>query len=246
MKKAESLVAIREVTVQFMQWGQEVLALDHLSLVVPSGQWVLITGHNGSGKSTLLKVISARLMPRSGSVFVLGKDVGKMSARALANSVFLVHQDPLLGTASTLTVYENLLVADDEARVAHKPRSALVKKYKELLHPLGLADRLRQPVNSLSGGERQLLAMLIAHLRPARVMLLDEPLAAMDPKNAAQGLAQIRTLHRTGKTIIHAAHDLQHIASFADRIVELDSGRIIRDVAQKGERHDADAGQTRE
>src|SRR5262245_65237251 len=99
-----------------------------------------------------------------------------MNPNELAEAVFLIHQDPLLGTAPDLTIFENLAVSDPRAE--SESRRSLQAKYMELLKPSGLDLRMKQPAQTLSGGERQLLALLIARLRPASLILLDEPLAA--------------------------------------------------------------------
>lgn len=218
---------IHEITVTFSRWGQTVVALRSVSLSVPVGQWLLLVGHNGSGKTTLLKTISARIKPDAGYVDLGGVRVGRMSGRDVAQQVFHVHQDPLLGTAPKLTLFENLLAADREA--CRMSRRALTEKYRDMLRPLGLADRLKQLARHLSGGERQLVAVLIAQLRPCSVMLLDEPLAALDPGKADMCMEIIRELHATGTTIIEVTHDERLAASAGDRTVALQDGVVVYD-----------------
>lgn len=234
MRCETPLVKIDDLTVTFSRWGQKVRALDKVSLSVPPGQWVMLVGHNGSGKSTMLKAICGRVRLESGSVTVEGDPVQQLSASQVASRMFHVHQDPLLGTAAKLTLYENLLMADDDG--AHMSRKALQDKYKRLLRSLGLAERLKQLARHLSGGERQLLALLIAQLRPSSLMLLDEPLAALDPTKAEQSFQLVEALHKSGRTIIHVTHDPSMAISKGDRTVALRDGAIIYDKLE-GERN---------
>ena len=109
------LCNIRNVSVEYERWGQSVSALEHLSLEVMLGEWLMIVGPNGSGKSTLLNTISGRRDPDKGEIFLSGHKVSDLSDGERAKQVFMVHQDPLLGTAASLTVFENLKVADQES-----------------------------------------------------------------------------------------------------------------------------------
>ena len=229
-------IHIKNLTVTFSRWGQAVTALERINLSVPSGQWMVLVGHNGSGKSTLLKAICGRLLPNEGKIKICGNRLTGLSASQMAEHVFHVHQDPLLGTAPTLTLFENLVVAD--AQHAGISRKDLRYKYHALLRPLGLADRLMQLTRYLSGGERQLLALAVAGLRPSAVMLLDEPLAALDPGKAARCLEQIKALNDAGKTILQVTHDPNLAINAGDRTIGLRNGRIVYD--ESGECRKAD------
>ena len=229
MNKNAAAVEIRDLTVSFSRWGQTVTALDNVSLTIPSGQWVMLVGHNGGGKSTLLRAISGRLRPNLGQITIGGKQVTRMSSTEIAERVFHVQQDPLLGTASNLTLFENLMVADHKAQVEGTATRELALKYRGLLQPLGLADRLKQLARYLSGGERQLIALLIARLRPASVLLLDEPLAALDPLKADLCMEEIQALSHEGRTILQVTHDERTAAKVGDRTLALQSGCIVYD-----------------
>ncbi|MEK7676306.1 MAG: ATP-binding cassette domain-containing protein [Verrucomicrobiota bacterium] len=220
-------VVIESLHLSYQRWGQRVNALDGVSLSVPRGQWLILVGHNGSGKTSLLRVLSGRAVPDCGHAKINGKAAREMNAGELAESVFLIHQDPLLGTAADLTVLENLAVADSHA--ASESKRSLQGKYVEMLNPVGLADRMKQPVQTLSGGERQLLALLIARLRPASLILLDEPLAALDPSKAERCLAEIADLRKAGKTIIQVTHDPELASTLGDRTVVMRAGKIVHD-----------------
>lgn len=229
MSENQAAVEIKDLTATFSRWGQTVTALDHVNLIIPSGQWVMLVGHNGSGKSTLLRAISGRLSPNGGQITIGGKHVNKMRSSEIAEQVFHVHQDPLIGTAPKLTLFENLMVADHKAQVEGTSRHELVQKYRDLLQPLGLADRMKQLARYLSGGERQLIALLIARLRPASLLLLDEPLAALDPAKAEACLDVITNLHKQGTTIIQVTHDPTLAISAGERTLAMRDGRFVYD-----------------
>src|SRR5579864_1810775 len=154
---SEAAVSVRDLSISFSRWGQRVKALDNFSFRIGRGEWVLLVGHNGAGKSTLLKAIAGQLEPDAGEVTIFGDAVRSFTSCQLAAKVFIVHQDPLLGTAPLLTVTENLLVADPRR---HTAKADLIKHYSLLLEPIGLLDRMNQPAKVLSGGERQLLALV--------------------------------------------------------------------------------------
>lgn len=223
---AQPAISVRDLSVSFLRWGQHVNALDHISVNVGRGEWALLVGHNGAGKSTLLKAIVGQLQPDSGDVALFGRPVRGLTARKLAASAFIIHQDPLLGTAPLLTVLENLLVADPRP---HADKRSLIREYSLLLEPIGLLGRLNQPAKALSGGERQLLALAIARLRKPLLLLLDEPLAALDPEKTSLCVAEIATIHREGTTILQVAHDIRTINVLADRILTMTHGRLSDD-----------------
>jgi putative ABC transport system ATP-binding protein len=220
-------VAIHDLFVSFTRWGQTVQALNGVRLDIVPGEWVLLVGDNGAGKSTLLKAISGQLRPDRGCVSVDGQHAHQIEPSNRARKVFMVHQDPLIGTAPLLTVFENLLVADPQISTSKPSRSELTERYLELLRPIGLSERLRQPVKLLSGGERQLLATAVASLREVPIILLDEPLAALDPRRAELCTMQIRDMRRRRKTVIQVAHDVRLLQSSVDRIIRLEKGRVV-------------------
>ena len=204
-------------------------AVNGVNLKVPKGSFVGIIGRSGAGKSTLLRALSWMLVPEQGQVLIDGTPAGALRPADLAKAVFHVHQDPLAGSVPTMTVFENLLVADQEAHTQRLHRNALIGRYRSMLQSLDLADRLQQQAKTLSGGQRQILAILIARLRPAKVILLDEPLSALDAANSATCLKLIGELKNSGKTLVYVTHDLNEVQAFADRIVTLRDGRILSD-----------------
>lgn len=227
MKKGA--IKITNLKITYSRWGQTVRALNDIILSIPAGQWVFIAGHNGSGKSTLLKMLDGRLQRDAGEVLIDDFNLQNLAPPQLADLFFYVHQDPRKGTAPTLTLFENLYVADEEAKKNRHSRKYFRDKYFNLLEPIGLADRLNQLASNLSGGERQLLAIVIARLRSSPIMLLDEPLSALDPVKTELCLAEIETLHREGRTILQITHNPQLAVTRGDRVIVLRRGQIAYD-----------------
>jgi len=227
---AEEILKIDRLTVTFDRWGQTVTAIDNLSLSILSGQWVILVGHNGAGKSTLFKTISGQIYPTRGSIVVDQVVHNKHDSSCLSDKIFHVHQNPLAGTAAKLTLFENLFVADYHAKVENLGRKHLISKYEQLLSQVGLTDRLNQLVQYLSGGERQIIALLIARLRPSSLLLLDEPLAALDPTRSRICIDLITQLHAEGRTIIQISHDQKLATEMGERTIVLDKGMVVDDV----------------
>jgi putative ABC transport system ATP-binding protein len=239
MMKCKKSIEISELTITFSRWGQTINAIDGLSINIFTGDWVMIVGHNGSGKSTLLKAISGRIKLDSGKLNLDGVGIEKLSSAQIAERVFLVHQDPLQGTSPTLSVFDNLFIADAAVKRTALSRSGLFDKYHDLLKPLGLSDRLKQLAKYLSGGERQLLALTIASLRPSQTILLDEPLAALDPSKAEICLSLIKTLNKEGKTVIQVTHDPNLAITEGTRTVALRKGQVIYEAVGSKRKVDA-------
>jgi len=124
-------------------------------------------------------------------------------------------------------VFENLFVAD--RNTIRQSKAQLINRYTKLIGPIGLVERMQQPARLLSGGERQLLAMVIARLRQAHSVLLDEPISALDPSMVDMCVEQISEMHRQGKTIMHATHDTARFRTLADRLITMRAGQIVAD-----------------
>ncbi|MBL8180010.1 MAG: ATP-binding cassette domain-containing protein [Blastocatellia bacterium] len=223
-----SNLEVRGLDVTYSRWGVTVNALADIHLNVKQGEWVLVLGHNGSGKSTLLRALSGRIKPDAGEIRINGKDLEKMSAKSIARTFFRVLQDPGAGTAVTLTVRENLYVADQTPISVFSSRG-LIEKYSNVLQPLGLDKRLGQLANTLSGGERQLLSLAVAAVHSADILLLDEVMASLDQVMSQICIDQIRRLNSVGKTVIQVMHDLDLAISLNQRIVVLNKGRVVYD-----------------
>ena len=219
--------------------ADERAALDRVSLDLAAGEFAVVIGSNGAGKSTLLNVIAGSEQLDAGTIEIDGTDVTSWPQHRRARLVARVLQDPRLGTLPALTVEENLALADLRAAGAGFGRaltSARRARYAELLQPfgLGLETRLGARAAVLSGGQRQVLALAMAVIAAPRVLLLDEHCAALDPKTAE--LVMAATLHAIaagGLTTLMVTHNMQHAIRYGDRLLMMDGGRVLLDVARE-------------
>ncbi len=217
-------------------------ALDGLSLQVPAGQFVTVIGSNGAGKSTLLNVISGELAVDEGSIRIGDQEVGRLAAWRRADYVARVFQDPLAGTCEDLSIEENLALADARGRrrgLGRAVRRDRRDHYREQLRllDLGLENRLEDPIGLLSGGQRQSVSLLMAALRPSRILLLDEHTAALDPRTADYVLELTRRLVKDkGLTTLMVTHSMRQALDIGDRLVMLHRGKVALDVAEPANR----------
>lgn len=229
----ETLIHLQDVHVTYRRWGQSLVALAGIDLEVKSGQWVMIVGHNGSGKSTLLKVVSGQQEATTGRIEINGlpKDGG---VAGFDSDLFHVCQDPLLGTAEGLTLMENLVVADPCPQ--RRGGASRVRRdcYMDLLSQLDLAQRANQLLRYFSGGERQQVALIIAKLRNPQILLLDEPLAALDPSRLPKFEQLIASMNSAGCTILQITHDMSAARITGHRTIALEAGRILYDHSGEG------------
>jgi putative ABC transport system ATP-binding protein len=214
----------------------EVFALDDINLQVDEGDFVTVIGSNGAGKSTLLNCIAGSTLPDTGAVIVNNCDVTHWPEYRRARFLSRVFQDPLLGTCPSATIKQNMALA---ARRGMKRGLAKGVKRKDLplfrdqlkKIGLGLEDRLDDSVGLLSGGQRQALTMLMATLLRPDVLLLDEHIAALDPKTAIQILNLTRNIVKDQKlTTLMITHNMKHAIAFGNRLIMLHQGRIILDL----------------
>ncbi len=221
---------IEGLCIEFQRWGETVAAIADLNLTIHQGEWVMLIGHNGSGKSTLLRVLAGQLAPTRGTVCFKGRALDGIDCMQTAcPTAFLVEQNPLASASAKLTLLENLQVADEDS--TKLPRKERTNKYEEMLASVGLARQMNQLARYLSGGERQLLSLLIAQLRPSPVLLLDEPLAALDPTKEQLCMELIAGLNRAGRTVIHVTHDHELAFSIGSRVIELERGYLKSDAS---------------
>ena len=222
--------------------ANERLALNGMDLSLAEGDFVSIIGSNGAGKSTLLNLVSGRLRPDSGTVRVAGKDVTKMREHQRASMIARVFQDPLAGTAPTLTIEENLSLAYLRGNTRGLGR-ALGEKRREIFREqlatleLGLEDRLTHKVGLLSGGQRQALSLLMAGFTEPQVMLLDEHTAALDPQRAAlvTELTQ-KLVEDGGLTTLMVTHNMEQALRVGNRLVMMHEGRIVYEADEAAKR----------
>jgi putative tryptophan/tyrosine transport system ATP-binding protein len=208
-----------------------------LDLEIPTGQFVTVIGSNGAGKSTFLNAVSGDLIVDRGTIEIDDQDVTRQSAAQRAGLVARVFQDPMAGTCESLTIEENMALAwrrgegrglrlsvDRQLRELFRAKLAILK--------LGLENRLADRIGLLSGGQRQAVSLLMASLKPSRILLLDEHTAALDPKTAAFVLELTARIVEGAKlTAMMVTHSMRQALDFGSRTVMLHEGRVILDVA---------------
>lgn len=204
--------------------------LKGLFLSLLEGEFVSIIGANGAGKSTLFSVISGGLKPEKGTVFIDGNDVTSLSQEKRAHLIAYVMQDPSFGTIGSMTIFENMaLQAERGVRKSFFPIKSKGRKdsFSEKLKLLNmnLENRLEEKVSSLSGGERQALSLVMATLSPAKILLLDEITAALDPKAKEKVLEIAITLAReSGLTTLMITHSMDELSKVSGRVLRLEEG----------------------
>ena len=212
-------------------------ALNGLSLTLRDGEFVTVIGGNGAGKSTMLNATAGTLQVDSGEVFLDGIDVTDLPEYKRASYIGRVFQDPMMGTAPSMHIEENLALA---ARRGQKRglRWGISKEeretYRTLLSDLGLGleTRLSSEVSTLSGGQRQALKLLMATLKSPKLLLLDEHTAALDPKTAAKVLdATDRIVERDHLTTLMITHNMRDAIAHGNRLIMMKDGQVIFDIA---------------
>jgi putative tryptophan/tyrosine transport system ATP-binding protein len=220
----------------------EVVALRGLSLAVPAGQFVTVVGSNGAGKSSLVQVVSGAARPTRGRVRLGGRDVTRLPDYRRAGLVARVFDDPRAGTAPELSVEDNMALALSRGRrrtlrfaLSARRRADMRDRLAEL--GLGLEDRLHDPVGLLSAGQRQSLTMVMAGLSRPAVLLLDEHLAALDPRTAQRVLALTSDLVReVGCGTLMITHNMDHALEMGDRLLVMSRGQVIADLGERDKR----------
>jgi putative ABC transport system ATP-binding protein len=211
--------------------------LHGITLDIPDGEFVCVIGSNGAGKTTLLNCITGELIPDEGRIKIGESDVTAWPAPRRAALVARVFQDPMAGTCENLTIDENLALAwtRDQRRGLERALDANRRaEFRERLARLGLGleNRLGDSIGLLSGGQRQAVSLVMATLRPTRILLLDEHTAALDPRMSAFVLNLTHDLvEREGLTTIMVTHSMRQALDFGSRTVMLDEGRVVLDVA---------------
>ncbi|MGD6966003.1 ABC transporter ATP-binding protein [Rossellomorea vietnamensis] len=217
----------------------EKVALGDVSLTMNPGDFVTVIGSNGAGKSTLMNMISGVLTPDTGEVIIDDKDVTKVSEYKRSKLIGRVFQDPMAGTAPTMTIEENLAMAYSRNKRrtlksgVTKRRREYFKEVLESLH-LNLENRLNAKVGLLSGGERQALSLLMATFTEPSILLLDEHTAALDPSRAE--LITNLTKEIVDKyqlTTLMVTHNMQQAIDLGNRLIMMDKGEIILEVSEE-------------
>ncbi|MDU4960143.1 MAG: ABC transporter ATP-binding protein [Sporomusaceae bacterium] len=214
----------------------EKLALKNVSLEMQTGDFITVIGGNGAGKSTLMNSIAGVFKVDCGKIYLDDIDVTEMPEHKRAAYIGRVFQDPMLGTAADMMVEENLAIAARRGkslglRWSFRENEFAEFKTKLAKLDLGLEDRLKNRIGTLSGGQRQAITLLMATLRKPKLLLLDEHTAALDPKTAEKVLALTQSIvAENGLTTLMITHNMRDALRFGNRLLMLDDGKILLDI----------------
>ncbi len=232
------MLTLRNLSITFNEGTpDEKKALQNIHLQLERGEFVTVIGSNGAGKSTLMNVISGSLFPDVGDVFINDKQVVHLPEYKRAAFIGRVFQDPMAGTAPSMTIEENLAIAYSRNKKRRlrpgvtKARRMFFKDHLRTLN-LGLENRLTAKVGFLSGGERQALSLLMATFTEPNILLLDEHTAALDPSRA-ELITKLteKVVGEFGLTTLMVTHNMQQALDLGTRLIMMDAGKIIFDVS---------------
>ncbi len=210
--------------------GQTKPALRHINVQIDKGEFVFLVGASGSGKSTFQRLILREYRPTSGTIFVAGKDLGKLhqwKVPALRRQIGTVFQDFRLLPGKT--VRENVAFA---LQVLGRPQSEIRKEVPEVLELVGLTGKAERLPDELSGGEQQRVAIARAFVNKPKILIADEPTGNLDPATSVGIMKLLDRINRRDTTVIMATHDSTIVDQMRRRVIELDDGAIVRDQAK--------------
>lgn len=213
----------------------ELCLFKDFNFTVQDGEFVSVVGSNGSGKTSMLNIICGSIDIDFGKIIINGQDISKQKDFVRQRRIGRVYQDPSKGTCPSMTILENMSIAANKGKpynLGKGVNKARVEEYQELLRPLnlGLEDKMGIPVGSLSGGQRQALALLMATMTPIDFLILDEHTAALDPKTAEIIMELTDKVVREKKvTTIMVTHNLRYAVEYGNRLVMMHEGNVILD-----------------
>lgn len=213
----------------------EINLFNNFNLTIEKDKCTAIIGPNGCGKSTLLNMICGSIPADRGQIYLNNNDISKLKEEQRSNNIGRVFQDPSMGVSPSLTILENMALADKKGEKFALKR--LIKrnnidKYKDLLKTLdlGIEDKLDTKVKFLSGGQRQSLSLIMAAMKHPDLLLLDEHTAALDPKTSNVIMKKTKDLiEKYSITTIMISHNMKDALLYSDRIIMLDKGEIVLD-----------------
>lgn len=216
--------------------ANEKRAIDGLNLTLEDGDFVTVIGGNGAGKSTTLNLIAGVFPPDQGSILLNGRDLTDLPEHRRAKYLGRVFQDPMMGTAATMGIEENLALAYRRGR-SRGLRPGVTNREREIYRErlatlgLGLENRMTSKVGLLSGGQRQALTLLMATLKKPDLLLLDEHTAALDPKTADKVLQLTEEIVSRDKlTTLMVTHNMRNAIQYGNRLIMMDAGRVVVDI----------------
>ncbi len=214
---------------------QEKCLFQDFSLSILDGQFVSVVGSNGSGKTSLLNILCGSIPLDAGSVIMDGRDITREKEHIRSRLIGRVYQNPAMGTCGAMTILENLSLADHKGKPSNLRLGTDKKRipaYRDMLRPLnlGLENMLDSRVGTLSGGQRQALALLMSTMTPISFLILDEHTAALDPKTADIIMALTDQVVKEKKlTAIMVTHNLRYALEYGNRLLMMHQGGIVLD-----------------
>lgn len=215
----------------------EMCLFQNFNLTIGDHEFVSVVGSNGSGKTSLLNIICGSIGVDSGNIIVNGTDITGKKDFLRQRKIGRVYQDPSKGTCPSMNILENMSLADNKGKgygLTKGVNKARIEEYRESLKQLnlGLEDKLYTKVGSLSGGQRQALALLMSTMTPIEFLILDEHTAALDPKTAEIIMELTDKIVREKKvTTIMVTHNLRYAVEYGDRILMMHQGNAVLDKA---------------
>ena len=215
----------------------EMCLFQDFNLTIRDHEFVSVVGSNGSGKTSLLNIICGSIGVDSGNIIVNGTDITGKKDFIRQRKIGRVYQDPSKGTCPSMNILENMSLADNKGKgygLTKGVNKARIEEYRESLKQLnlGLEDKLYTKVGSLSGGQRQALALLMSTMTPIEFLILDEHTAALDPKTAEIIMELTDKIVREKKvTTIMVTHNLRYAVEYGDRILMMHQGNAVLDKA---------------
>lgn len=216
--------------------ANQVDAINGIDLKINNGEFVVIVGSNGSGKTTLLNLVAGSVLPTSGTIDIEGNNVTAKPDYKRSQWIARVFQNPVSGTASDLSIIDNFRLA----AIRTKPKGLSVgvnDAFKKLVKDkiatlgMGLEDKIEQPMGTLSGGQRQALTLLMSIMDSCKLLLLDEPTAALDPRSAEVVIKTAdKLINDFNLTAILITHNLKDSYNYGSRIIQMSEGSIIKDL----------------
>ena len=213
----------------------EMCLFDNFDLTVRDGEFVSVVGSNGSGKTSLLNIICGSIRIERGQILMNGRDITREKEYKRMSHIGRVYQNPAMGTCPTMTILENMSLADNKGKLyllgkgTDKKRKEYYRDQLSLLN-LGLEDKLDVKVGSLSGGQRQAMALLMSTMTPIEFLILDEHTAALDPKTADLIMELTDKIVREKHlTTMMVTHNLRYAVEYGNRTLMMHQGECIID-----------------
>ncbi len=215
----------------------EKILFSDFNLTLNKGDFVSVVGSNGSGKTTMLNIISGDIIPDSGRVELNGADITKKKNYVRAKNIARVFQNPAMGTCPSMTIFENMSIADNKGK-SYGLKKGLNTKRKDFyasqleILGMGLENRMNTPAGTLSGGQRQALALIMATMSEPDLLLLDEHTAALDPKSSDIVMELTDDIVKTKNiTTLMITHNLRYAVNYGNRAIMMHEGKSILDLS---------------